>query len=151
MMKAFLLTALTAALSFAQGALPSNSSFFSTPTYPDVTKLGSGPGWLQFDARNEMKFVPKRGEEVRIPYKAIKNLQYERATQPPVQKAHKSKFPMPVRMNFAAKHQVTIRYDAEHGPETTTLWLDGSNYQSVLGTLTAKTGLNVERTGVNTW
>lgn len=151
MMKAFLLTAVTAAFCFAQGALPANSSFYSTPTYPDVTKLGTGPGWLQFDAKSEMRFVPKQGEEVRIPYKAIKNLQYERASKPPVEKANKSKWSMPVKMNFISKHQVTIRYDAEQGPESATLWLDNSNYQSVLGTLKAKTGLQVERTGITSW
>ncbi len=152
MMKAFLLIMMTAALGMAQGALPPNSSFYSTPTYPDVTKVGAGAGWLQFDARNEMKFVPKKGEEIHIPYKAIKNLQYERAAQPPVEKSSKtSKWSLPVKMNFVGKHQVTIQYDAAYGPETATLWLDSSNYQNIMGTLKAKTGLPVQRTGQNSW
>jgi hypothetical protein len=147
MMKALLLTVATATLGLAQGALSPNASFFYTPTYSDVTKVGSGTGWLAFDAKKEMRFIPKKGEEIRIPYSAIKDLEYAKATQPPVERAHKSKFSLPVKMNFIGKHQVTIHYAAPSGDETATLWLEGSNYQNVLGTLHAKTGLQVKRTG----
>jgi hypothetical protein len=154
MMKAFVLFVFAAALGLAQGAISPRSSFYSSPTYPDVTHVGTGTGWLQFDAKNEMRFVAKKGEEFRIPYKAIKNLQYEKATEPPAERASakpKSRWSVPVKMNFAPKHQVTIRYESATGPETATLWLDRSNYQNVLGTLTAKTGLAVERTGISSW
>lgn len=146
--KALLVTAATAAMGFAQGALSPRSSYYSTPTYSDVTKVGTGNGWLAFDAKTEMRFVPKEGDEMHIPYRAIRNLQYERTTaaaEPTVDK--KGKVRLPKKMKFVPKHQVRIQYDAPQGQETATLWLESHNYQNVLGTLTAKTGLLVQRTG----
>ena len=156
MMKAFLLTVAGAAIGLAQGALHPSSSYLATPTYKDVTKVGSSStsnGWLAFDATGDLRFVPKSGDEVRIPYRSIKILQYEKAVEQVESKSHakKSKWALPMKMNLVGKHQVTIRYDAPYGPETTTLWLDPSNYQNILGTLHAKTGLTVQRTGENSW
>jgi hypothetical protein len=156
MTKAILTAVATAVLGLAQGALPTTSSYYYTPTYKDVTKVGTGTGWLAFDAKSEMRFVPKNGEEVRIPYKAIKDLEYERALEAPAAKSQakaKSKWALPFSMkklNFISRHQVKIQYDVAEGKETATLWLDGSNYEKILGTLQAKTGLAVKRTG-ETW
>jgi hypothetical protein len=146
--KVLLLTVAAAAAGFAQGALSPNSSFYATPTYGDVTKVGTGHGWLAFDAKTEVRFVPKEGEEMHIPYRAIRNLQYERTTaaaEPTVDK--KGKLRIPKKLKFIPKHQVRIQYDAPSGQETATLWLENHNYQNVLGTLQAKTGLSVQRTG----
>jgi hypothetical protein len=157
MFKAFLLTIAGAALGLAQGALSPNSSYFNAPTYPSVTRVGAGhnnTGWLAFEPTNEVRFVPKAGEEIRIPYRAIKELQYEKTmaqTASNTQTRKKSKFALPVKMNFVSKHQLTINYEAAYGPESATLWLDPSNYQSVLGTLHSKTGLTVKRQGENAW
>ena len=155
MMKAFLLTVVSAAVGLAQGALSPESSYFNAPTYPNVTRVASGEsklGWLTFDATGEVRFVPKAGEEVHIPYRAIKTMQYEVATAPvDSSKRRKSKFALPAKMNLIGKHQLTILYEAPYGPESATLWLDGRNYQNVLGTLRSKTGLPVRRTGENSW
>ena len=154
MMKAFLLTLISAAVGLGQGALSPSSSYFFAPTYSDVTRVTSGspkPGWLTFDATGELRFVAKGGEEVRIPYRAIKTLQYEVAAGQVESKRRKSKFAVPVKMNMVAKHQLTILYQAPSGPESATLWLDGRNYQSILGTLHSKTGLPVRRVGENSW
>lgn len=156
MFKAFLLTIVGAASILAQGALSPNSSYYYAPTYPSVTRVGAGhnnTGWLAFESTSEVRFVPKAGEEIRIPYRAIKEIQYEKtvAQVENSKKSKKSKFALPVKMNFVAKHQLTIQYEAPYGPETATLWLDPSNYQSVLGTIHSKTGLQVKRTGENSW
>jgi hypothetical protein len=154
MFKAFLLTIACAAVGLAQGALSPNSSYYDAPTYPSVTRVGAGhnnAGWLAFEPTSEVRFVPKAGEEIRIPYRAIKAIQYEKTTAQVEKPRRKSKFSMPVKMNFVAKHQLTINYEAPYGPESATLWLDPSNYQSVLGTFHAKTGIPVKRTGENSW
>jgi hypothetical protein len=156
MFRAFLLTIVGAASILAQGALSPNSSYYHAPTYPSVTRVGAGhnnTGWLAFESTGEVRFVPKAGEEVRIPYRAIKEIQYEKtmAQVESSKKAKKSKFSLPVKMNFVAKHQLTIQYEAPYGPETATLWLDPSNYQGVLGTFHSKTGLTVKRSGENSW
>ena len=155
-MKSILLAVVCAVAGLAQGALSPDSSFFYAPTYPAVTRVGAGStniGWLAFESTGEVRFVPKAGEEIRIPYRAIKDMQYEKAvvqvesTKP----RRKSKFALPVKMNLVGKHQLTIRYEAANGPESTTLWLDGSNYQNILGTLRSKTGVSVKRLGENSW
>lgn len=156
MMKALLLTIVSAALGLAQGALSPNSSYFNSPTYPSVTRVATDRtniGWLAFEPTGDLRFVPKAGEEVRIPYRAIKDLQYEKtiAQVESTKQRRKSKFALPAKMNLVGRHQLTIRYEAASGPESATLWLDGSNYQSILGTLHSKTGLQVKRTGENSW
>ena len=156
MFKAFLLTIVGAAIGLAQGALSPNSSYYNAPTYPSVTRVGAGhnnTGWLAFEPTSEVRFVPKAGEEIRIPYRAIKEIQYEKtvAQVDNNKPRRKSKFSVPVKLNFIGKHQLTIQYEAPYGPETATLWLDPSNYQNILGTIHTKTGLQVKRQGENSW
>ena len=136
----------------AQGALPSSLSFYGTPTYPDVVRVmpaskheATHYGWLAFDAKTQVSFVTRNGAELKIPYRSIRALEYQRSTESV--SSSKSKWGMPLRVNFGGRHVLTIRYDGAEGPEAATVRLDGSNYQQVLGTFYAKTGLQASRTG----
>ena len=100
-------------------------------------------GYLQFDAREHVKFTSKNGNEFKIPYKAVKALEF--SFYNPVE-VKKSKGPA-LNVKLGGKRYLTVRYDQGNGPESTVLALDADQYQQVLGSFRSKTNVAVSRPG----
>ena len=125
---------------------------YAEPSYDGVerqimnTKTNSWEtqrGYLQFDARDQVKFTNKKGVDLKIPYKAVKALEF--SFYNPVE-GKKAKGPA-MNVKLGGKRYLTVSYDLGYGPESTVLALDPDQYQQVLGSFRSKTNVPVRRPG----
>ena len=137
---------------WGQGATNPGMSMYAEPSYDGVERAVMNPktntwetqrGYLQFDARDQVKFTNKKGNEFKIPYKAVKALEF--SFYNPVE-GKKAKGPA-MNVKLGGKRYLTVSYDLGYGPESTVLALDPDQYQQVLGSFRSKTNVLVMRPG----
>ena len=137
---------------WGQGATHPGMSIYAEPSYDGVEREILNPktnlwesqrGWLMFDAKQEVKFVNKSGNQFKIPYKAVKALEF--SFYNPVE-VRRSKGPA-FNVKVGGKRYLTVRYDLGYGQESSVLALDADQYQQVLGSFRSKTGVMVMRPG----
>lgn len=147
----FLLIPLAVATTcWAQGALPERTSISATRNYDMVEREVLNPkdntwrtqhGSLLFDAREQVRFVSSAGGQFRLPYRAIRAIEY--SFYNPVESS--KNWTPSVKLKVGGKRYLTIRYDVGNGVESTILALQPEHYQQVIGTFQSKTGIIVAR------
>ena len=146
----FLLAGSLAAAAFGQGATNPAMSMYAEPSYdgvereilnPKTNRWETQKGYLMFDASEQVKFVNKNGNQFKIPYKAVKALEF--SFYNPVE-LKKAKGPA-LNVKLGGKRYLTVRYDVGDGLESSILALDSDQYQQVLGTFRSKTNVIVMR------
>ena len=137
--------------SWAQGAIMEGMSFYNVASYDGVERSVMNPktnhwdtqhGWLMFDAKEQVRFVTKSGEKIRIPYRSIKTMEYSFYNPIDTGTGHG-----PVRVKLGGKRYLTVNFQTGAGPESMVLALEPDQYQQVIGTFQAKTGSMVTRPG----
>ena len=135
-----------------QGATNPGMSMYLEPSYDGVEREVLNPktntyetqrGYLSFDSREQVKFTNKTGNQFKIPYKAVRALEY--SFYNPVE-ARKNKGAA-MNVKLGGKRYLTIRYDVGAGTESAVMALDADQYQQVLGTFRSKTGVLVTHPG----
>ena len=137
---------------WGQGATHPGMSIYAEPSYDGVERAALNPktntweaqrGWLMFDSSEQVRFVSKTGNQFKIPYKAIKALEYSFYNPVEVKKSNRPAF----NVKVGGKRYLTVRYDAGSGPESMVMGLEPDHYQQVLGSFQSKTGMMVSRPG----
>jgi hypothetical protein len=150
------MTLVAAGMMYGQGAVHEGMSMYASKAYDGVEREMAGQdggrmviqrGMLTFDPRDQVKFVSEDGAELRIPYKAIKALDY--SFYNPIQERHESssKF-VPKLHKIGGKRYLTVHYESAQGLQSTVMAFDPDRYQRVFGTFITKTGLMINRTGM---
>ena len=94
--------------------------------------------------KEEVKFVNKAGGQFRIPYRAIKKMEF--SFYNPIESVKPSKHAA-FNVKVGGKRYLTLRYDLGAGPESTVLSMEPDQYQQILGSFQSKTGMLVSRSG----
>jgi len=103
-------------------------------------------GALNFDAtKKTIEFLDKSGAAVfTIPDASVKGLHYEKTSRP--RYAEALLIAWPLIFTKSKKHYLTIQYtDAAGAGQFSIIHLDKNNYQQILATAEAQTGIKVER------
>ena len=161
MLKFFAMTVVTATgLTFGQGMVShlgaghEGMSMYASRAYDGVEReMSSGKhlvvqrGVLTFDARESVKFVAEDGDQLMVPYKSIKSLEY--SFYNPIQERRESgsKF-VPKFHKVGGKRYLIVRYESAEGLQSTVMAFEPDRYQRVLGTFVSKTGLPINRVGI---
>lgn len=146
-----------AGMAWAQGALPSSLRNPHPVVFPHVDQVVSGgvkggahtrAGMLVFEGKDMVRFVSKQGGEVKVPYRAIRQLHYDRVSA--------AKSLMPLLFVKGSNHFLTMTYEDPEGRPRTAIWRMGrKEYQQVLGVASSRTGLRIEqnpqRSGQDWW
>jgi hypothetical protein len=137
--------------SWAQGALMEGMSFYNAASYdlvgrsvlnPKTNQWDTQHGWLMFDPKEQVRFVTKSGEKMRIPYRSIKTMEYSFYNPIDPGTGHG-----PMRVKLGGKRYLTVFFQTGAGLESTVFSLEPDEYQQVIGTFQAKTGMMVLRPG----
>ena len=145
--------ALSTSSAWGQGANIENMSMNAEPSYDGVWRAIVDPktntyemqhSWLVFDRKEEVKFVNKAGGQFRIPYRAIKKMEF--SFYNPIESVKPSKHAA-FNVKVGGKRYLTLRYDLGAGPESTVMSMEPDQYQQILGSFQSKTGMLVSRSG----
>ncbi len=151
----FALPILAGAFAFSawgQGATHPGMSIYAEPSYDGVERQVLNPktntwevqrGYLMFDPAEQVKFVNKNGNQFKIPYKAVKALEFNFYNPVELKKAKSRAY----NVKMGGKRFLTVRYDVGYGLESTVLAMDPDQYQQILGSFRSKTNLLVTRPG----
>jgi hypothetical protein len=110
---------------------------------PKTNTWESQRGYLMFEAKDQLKFITKSGNQFKIPYKSVRALEVNFYN--PIE-AEKVKHPA-FNVKLGGKRYLTVRYDLGSGPESTVMAMDPDQYQQILGSFFSKTGVRVRRPG----
>lgn len=137
---------------WGQGATHPGMSIYAEPSYDGIERAVMNPktntydlqrGWLMFDSQQQVRFVNKRGNQFKLPYKAIKSLEYSFYSPVEVRKSNRA----PFNPKLGGKRYLIVHYDLGNGAESTVLALEPDMYQQVMGSFQSKTGMMVLRPG----
>ena len=137
---------------WGQGAIHPGMSIYAEPSYDGVEREVLNPktntwdsqrGYLMFDAREQVRFINNSGNQFKIPYKAIRALEFSFYNPVEVKKAKGPAF----NVKLGGKRYLTVRYDQGSGMESAVIAIDPDQYQQVLGSFRSKTNIPVMRPG----
>jgi hypothetical protein len=138
---------------WGQGASIENMSMTDQPSYDGVERAILNPktnsyemqrSWLMFDSKEQVRVVNRNGGQFKIPYRSIKTMEFSFYNPLDSMKASKHSSS---NMKLGGKRYLTVHYDLGSGVESTILSMQPDQYQQILGSFQAKTGMMVVRPG----
>ncbi len=137
---------------WGQGATHPGMSLYAEPSFDRIERAVLNPktntydvqrGWLMFDSKEQVRFVSKSGNQLKIPYKSIKSLEF--SFYNPVEMSKSSR--PPLNAKIGGKRYLVVHYDLGSGAESSVLGLEPEMYQQVIGSFQSKTGMMALRPG----